>query len=146
MVCFLPLAHSSLRDFCWSLLKLCYQHHGLKGHFLPAVRIAVLFHTWGRHDIPLTTDEEQRESTNTIRSIPLTFTFITGSTSSSLCGERVVPASRPLPSFPDTSMRHVLVVGTDNCVSPGALFVICPWAVDSLWQSDWDLHICSTAL
>ena len=30
-VCCLPLARSSLRDFCWSLLKLCYQQHGLKG-------------------------------------------------------------------------------------------------------------------
>ena len=113
----------------------------LKRHFLPAVGIAVLFHTSGRHNIPLTTDEEQPESTNAIQSIPLTFTFITGSTSSSLCGERVVPASCPLPSFPDTSMRHVLVVGTDNSVSPGGLFVICPWAA-----SDWDLHTCNTAL
>ena len=117
-----------------------------KKHFLPAVRTAVLFHTSGRHSIPLTTDEEQPESTNTIQSIPLTFTFITGFTSSSLRGERVVPASRPLPSFPDTSMQHVLVVGTDNSVSPGALFMICPRAADSLWQSDWDLHTCSTAL
>ena len=72
----------------------------LKRHFLLAVKIAVLFHTSGRHNILLTTDEEQPESTNVIRSIPLTFTFITGSTSSSLCGERVVPAFRPLPSFP----------------------------------------------
>ena len=72
----------------------------LKRHFLLAVRIAVHFHTLGRHHIPLTTDEEQPESTNAIRSIPLTFTFITGSTSSSLCGERVVPASCPLLSFP----------------------------------------------
>ena len=104
----------------------------LKRHFLLAVRIAVVFHTSGRHNIPLTTDEEQPESTNAIRSIPLTFTFITGSTSSSLCGERVVPASRPLPRFPDTSMRHVLVVGTDNSVSPGALFVISPRAAHSL--------------
>ena len=31
MVCCLPLARLSLRDFCWSLLKLCYKHHGLKG-------------------------------------------------------------------------------------------------------------------
>ena len=64
----------------------------------------------------------------------------------SLCAERVVPASRPLPRFLDTSMRHVLVVGTDNNVSPGALFVICSQAANSLWQSDWDLHTCSTAL
>ena len=72
----------------------------LKRYFLLAVRIAVLFHTLDRRNIPLTTDEEQTESTNANRSIPLTFTFITGSTSSSLCGERVVPASRPLPNFP----------------------------------------------
>ena len=143
MACCLPLTRLSLRDFCWSLLKLCYQNHGLKG---TAVRIAVLFHTLGRHNIPLTTNEEQPESTNAIRSIPLTFTFITGSTSSNLCGERVVPASRPLPSFPDTSMQYVLVVGTDNSVSPGALYTICPRAADSLWQSDWDLHTCNTAL
>ena len=79
MACCLPLTHSSLRDFCWSLLKLCYQ---LKRYFLLVVRIAVLFHTSSRHNIPLTTDEEQLESTNAIQSIPLTFTFITGSTSS----------------------------------------------------------------
>ena len=102
-----------------------------------------LFHTSGRHNIPLTTDEEQPESTNAIRSIPLTFTFITGSTSS-LCGERVVPASHPV--FLNTAMRHVLVVGTDNSVSPGVLFMICPQAANSLWLSDWDLHTCSTAL
>ena len=111
----------------------------LKRHFLPAVRIAVLFHTSGRHNIPLTTEEEQPESTNAIRSIPLKFTFITGSTSSSLCGERVVPASHPL-------MQLVLVVGTDDSISPGVLFVICPRTADSLWQSDWNLHTCSTAL
>ena len=117
----------------------------IKRHFLPAVRIAVLFRTSGRQNIPLTTDEEQPESTNAIRSILLIFTFITGSTSS-LCGERVMPASRSLPRFTNTSMRHVLVAGTDNSVSPGALFVICPGAANSLWQSDWDLHTCSTAL
>ena len=43
-------------------------------------------------------------------------------------------------------MQHVLVVGIDNSVSLGALSVICPRAADSLWQSDWDLHTCSTAL
>ena len=118
----------------------------LRRHFLPAVRIAVRFCTSDRHKIPLTTDEEQPESTNTTRSIPLTFTFITGSTSSSLCGERVVLASRPLPHFLDTSMWHVVVAGTDNSVSPGAVFMICSQAADNLWQSDLDLHTCSTAL
>ena len=125
MACSLPLARLFLRDFCWSLLKLCCQHHGLEG--------------------TSSMDEEQLESTNAIRSIPLIFTFITGSTSS-LCGEKVVLASRPLPHFPDTSMRHDLVAGTDNSVSLGVLFVICPWAAGSLWQSDWDLHICSITL
>ena len=80
MVCCLPLARLSLRDFCWSL-KVMLPTPRFKRHFLPAVRIAVLFHTSGQHNIPLTTDEEQPESTNVIRSIPLTFTFITGSTS-----------------------------------------------------------------
>ena len=31
MACCLPLARSSLSDFFWPLLKLCYQQHGLKG-------------------------------------------------------------------------------------------------------------------
>ena len=84
----------------------------LRRHFLPAVRIAVRFCTSGLHNILLTTDEEQLESTNTIHSIPLTFTFITGSTSSSLCGERVMPTSRPLLRFPGTSMSCVLVACT----------------------------------
>ena len=83
----------------------------LRRHFLPAVRIAVSFRTSGRHNILLTTDEEQSEFTNAIRSIPLTFTFITGSTSS-WCGERVVPTSHPLSHFPDISMPHVLVACT----------------------------------
>ena len=81
-------------------------------HFLPAVRIAVRFHTSGSHNILLTMDEEQPESTHAILSIPLTFTFITGSASSSLCGERVVLTSRPLSRFPDTSMPHLLVACT----------------------------------
>ena len=91
----------------------------LRRHFLPVVRIAVHFRTSGRHNIPLTTDEEQPESTNAIRSIPLTFTFIIGSTSSSLCGERVVPTSRPLPRFLNTSIPHVLVAcsATAFCLS-----------------------------
>ena len=110
---------------------------------LPAVRIAVLFRISGWQHIPFIMDEEQLEFIDAIRSIPLT--FIMGSTSS-LCGERVVLASHPLHCFQDTSMWHVLVAGTDNGVSSGALFVICPWAAGSLWQSDWDLHSCSTAL
>ena len=93
----------------------------------------------GRVNIPLTTDEEQLESTNAIRSISLIFTFITGSTSS-LYGERAVLVSRSWPRFPHTSMQHILGAGTDNSVSPGALFVICPRVAGSLWQSEWDLH------
>ena len=91
----------------------------LKRHFLPAVRIVVRFFTSGRHNFLLTTDEEQPESTNTIRSIPLTLTFITGSTSSSLCGERVVLISRPLSHFLGTSMPHDLVacIATAFCLS-----------------------------
>ena len=84
----------------------------LRRHFLPAVRIAVHFRTSGRHNILLTIDEEQPESTNAIQSIPLTFTFITGSTSSSLCGDRVVLTSRPLSHFLDTLMPHDLVACT----------------------------------
>ena len=107
-----------LKGFLLITVKVILPTIWLRRHFLPAVRIVIFFHTSGRHNIPLTTDEEQPESTNTIRSIPLIFTFITGSTSS-LCGERVVQAFRPLPRFPDTSTRYVLVAGTDNSVSPG---------------------------
>ena len=117
----------------------------LRRHFLHAVRIVVFFRTSGWHNIPLTIDEAQVESTNAIWSIPLTITFISGSTSN-LCGERVVLATRPLLRFLDTLMWLVLVAGTDNSISLGALFVICPRAANSLWQSDWDLHTCSTAL
>ena len=121
----LPLVTFVFKGFLLVTVKVMLPTPWLRRHFLPVVRIAVLFPTLGRHNIPLTTDEEESESTNAIRSIPLIFTFITGSTSS-LCGERVVLASCPLPHFPDTSMWQVLVAGTDNSVSLGALFVICP--------------------
>ena len=134
------------KGFLLVTVKVMLRTPWLRRHFLPAFRIAVLFRTLGWHNIPLTTDEEQPESTDAIQSIPLTFTFITGSTSSSLCEERVVPASYPLPRFPDTLTQHVFVAGTNNSVSPGVLFMICSWATGSLWQSDWDLHTRSTAL
>ena len=91
------------KGFLLVIVKVMLPTPWLRRHFLPAVRIAVFFHTSDQHNIPLTTDEGQLESTNAIRSIPLIFTFITGSTSS-LCRERVVLASRPLPRFSDTSM------------------------------------------
>ena len=91
-----------------------------------------IFRMSGRHNIPLTTDEEQLESTNAVRSIPLIFTFITGSTSSSLCGERVVLASHTLPRFPDSLVRHILVAGTDNCISGSALCDLPPGCQQSL--------------
>ena len=53
MVCCLPLARSSLRDFCWSLSKLCFQYHGLKGtscllselRYFSILRVNITFHS-----------------------------------------------------------------------------------------------------
>ena len=53
MACCLPLARSSLRDFCWSLLKLCRQHHGLEGtscqlselRYFSVLRVDITFHS-----------------------------------------------------------------------------------------------------
>ena len=53
MACCLPLARSSLRDFCWSLLKLYCQHHGLEGtscllselRYASVLRVGITFHS-----------------------------------------------------------------------------------------------------
>ena len=53
MACCLPLLRSSLRNFCWSLSKLCYQHHGLKGtscllselRYFSVLRVGITFHS-----------------------------------------------------------------------------------------------------
>ena len=57
IACCLPLARSSLRDFFWSLLKLCCQHHGLEGiscllselWYFSVLRVDITFHSqWMR--------------------------------------------------------------------------------------------------
>ena len=100
-------------NYCWhslqkvSNLNLLYINANFEPLNMCKEKFSFFFS--GRDNILLTTDEEQLESTNAIRSIPLTFNFITGSTSSSLCRERVVPTSCPLSHFPDILMPHILV-------------------------------------
>ena len=47
------------KGFLLVTFKVMLPTRWLKRHFLPAVRIAVLFHISGRHNSPLTTDDEQ---------------------------------------------------------------------------------------
>ena len=63
MACCLPLACSFLRDFFWSLLKICCQHHGLKGISCLQSELRNFPILRCRHNIPLTTDIISRNPT-----------------------------------------------------------------------------------
>lgn len=103
----LPLVHQSNSN---GTVKVLFTTPWLIRHFPPAVRIVVIFRILGWYSNPLTTDKKHPKSTNATWSTLLIFTFIAGSTFSSLCGEIVMLGSRLLSRFPNTSMWHVLVV------------------------------------
>ena len=106
-----------LRDICWSLLKLCCQHHGLEGthcllselRYFSILQVDITFHSqWMKSswNPPMLSDHSIDFHLHYRKCF---FEFMWG---------RVVPASCPLLRFPDTLKRYVLVAGTDNRISP----------------------------